>query len=63
MARLHHRSLRGQQSTEIGSSTMPRSNAFDTGPMTGSGSSTLPQDQNLNLQNQNLQNQNLNTTR
>ena len=56
MARLHHRSLRGQQqSTEIGSSTPPRSSTFDMGPPTtnqplaGSGSSMMPQNQNPTL--------------
>lgn len=60
-ARLHHRSLRGQQqSTEIGSSTMPSTNPMlntppaTNAPMAGSGSSMLPQDRNNTLLNQPL---------
>ena len=67
MARLHHRGLRGQQSTAIGSSTMPRSSTFDVGPPTtnqplaGSGSSMMPQqDQTTTLPNQQLNQQPLN---
>ena len=64
-ARLHHRGLRGQQqSTAIGSSTMPNSRTFDTGPTTappaGSGSSMMPQNQDTSLQNQQPQNPQLN---
>ncbi|HEX3538406.1 MAG TPA: hypothetical protein VHU15_16735 [Stellaceae bacterium] len=60
MARLHHRSLRGQQqSTEIGSSTMPTDNSTlntlpptTNQPIAGSGSSTMPQTPSTTLPNQ-----------
>ena len=69
-ARLHRRSLRGQeQSTAIGSSTMPSTSAptlntlppATNAPMAGSGSSMLPQGQPNTLQSQPL-NQNPTTT-
>ena len=69
-ARLHRRPLRGQeQSTEIGSSTIPRTGApmlntlppTTNAPMAGSGSSLLPQGQPNTLQTQPL-NQNPTTT-
>jgi hypothetical protein len=57
MARLHHRSLRGQQqSTEIGSSTMPSDTSTlntlpptTNQPLAGSGSSMMPPNQNPTL--------------
>lgn len=62
-ARLHRRSLRGQeQSTAIGSSTMPSTSApalntlppATNAPMAGSGSSMMPQGQPNTLQTQPL---------
>lgn len=60
-ARLHRRGLsHQQQSTEVGSSTMPRDNTLNTlppttsQPLAGSGSSMLPQGQNTTLPSQQL---------
>jgi hypothetical protein len=63
MARLHNRSQHGQQQTTgIGSSSMPNNSNLNSQSTAGSGSS-IPQDQNLQNQNTSTDLQNQNTTR